>query len=148
MTRVWLLLLGLAQATESGDAQALLRRGISLSREASFAASVAALEQARSRGLVSAEAADCGYWLATDYLALGSAQTNNAARIAMSVDKAAKGLIKKGVISEGLLNMVEMAFRAYDPCFGCATHALPGHLPLAVSIYDSERTLVQRLDQA
>src|ERR1700690_3392623 len=74
MTRVWLLLLGLAQATESGDAQALLRRGISLSREASFAASVAALEQARSRGLVSAEAADCGYWLATDYLALGSAQ--------------------------------------------------------------------------
>ena len=28
--------------------------------------------------------------------------------------------------TEGLLNMVEMAFRAYDPCFGCATHSLPG----------------------
>ena len=76
------------------------------------------------------------------------ATQNNAARIAMSVDKAARGLIKKGKVSDGLLNMVEMAFRAYDPCFGCATHALPGHLPLAVSIYDSERTLVQRLDQA
>ena len=29
-------------------------------------------------------------------------------------------------VTEGLLNMVEMAFRAYDPCFGCATHSLPG----------------------
>ena len=55
---------------------------------------------------------------------------NNAARIAMSVEKAAKGLIKGGHVTEGLLNKVEMAFRAYDPCLGCATHSLPGHLPL------------------
>ncbi|GAI60985.1 unnamed protein product, partial [marine sediment metagenome] len=42
-------------------------------------------------------------------------------------------LIKKGkVVSEGLLNMVEMAFRAYDPCMACATHALPGQMPLEV----------------
>jgi coenzyme F420-reducing hydrogenase alpha subunit len=76
------------------------------------------------------------------------ATQNNAARIAMSVDKAAKGLIKKGQVSEGLLNMVEMAFRAYDPCFGCATHSLPGHLPLCVSIYDRERNLVRQLVQS
>jgi len=76
------------------------------------------------------------------------ATQNNAARIAMSVDKAAKGLIKKGRVNEGLLNMVEMAFRAYDPCFGCATHTLPGHLPLCVSIYDPERNLVQQLVQS
>jgi len=75
------------------------------------------------------------------------ATQNNAARIAMSVEKAAKGLIKKGNVSEGLLNMVEMAFRAYDPCFGCATHALPGHLPLRVSIYDRERNLLRQLVQ-
>jgi F420-non-reducing hydrogenase large subunit len=50
-------------------------------------------------------------------------------------------------VSEGLLNMVEMAFRAYDPCFGCATHALPGHLPLRVSIYDRERNLLRQLVQ-
>lgn len=75
------------------------------------------------------------------------ATQNNAARIAMSVDRAAKGLIKKGVVSEGLLNKVEMAFRAYDPCFGCATHALPGNVPLLVKIYDSERQLVQELRQ-
>ncbi len=75
------------------------------------------------------------------------ATQNNAARIAMSVDKAAKGLIKKGNVSEGLLNMVEMAFRAYDPCFGCATHTLPGHLPLSVSIYTRDRKLLRHLVQ-
>jgi F420-non-reducing hydrogenase large subunit len=76
------------------------------------------------------------------------ATQNNAARIAMSVDRAAKGLIKKGVVSEGLLNMVEMAFRAYDPCFGCATHSLPGHVPLRVNIYGPGRTLLHQLVQS
>ena len=76
------------------------------------------------------------------------ATQNNASRIAMSVDKAAKGLIKKGEVSEGLLNMVEMAFRAYDPCFGCATHSLPGHMPLQASIYDSHKQLVRQITQS
>ena len=75
------------------------------------------------------------------------ATQNNAARIAMSVDRAAKGLIKEGKVSEGLLNMVEMAFRAYDPCLGCATHSLPGHLPLVANIYGPEHELVQQLVQ-
>ncbi len=70
-----LLLVAPAVAVETPDAHALLRRGIALSREASFAASVAALEQARARGPLSpSEVADCGYWIATDYVALGSAQ--------------------------------------------------------------------------
>ena len=72
---------------------------------------------------------------------------NNAARIAMSVEKAAKGLIKAGHVTDGLLNKIEMAFRAYDPCLGCATHALPGHTPLQVRIYDHHRTLVRLLTQ-
>lgn len=76
------------------------------------------------------------------------ATQNNSARIAMSVERAAKALIKKGKVTEGLLNMVEMAFRAYDPCFGCATHSLPGHLPLVASIYDRNQNLVQRLTQS
>ncbi|MEM0275446.1 MAG: Ni/Fe hydrogenase subunit alpha, partial [Nitrososphaerota archaeon] len=58
------------------------------------------------------------------------ATQHNAARIALSVDKAARSLIKGGVIDEGLLNMVEMAFRAYDPCHACGTHTLPGNLPI------------------
>jgi F420-non-reducing hydrogenase large subunit len=72
---------------------------------------------------------------------------NNAARIAMSVEKAAKGLIHNGVVTEGLLNKVEMAFRAYDPCLGCATHSLPGHTPLKVRIYAPDHTLVRELVQ-
>lgn len=69
------------------------------------------------------------------------ATTNNAGAINMSIRDAAKGVIKKGKINDGLLNMVEMAFRAYDPCFACATHTLPGGMPLEVNIYDSNKKL-------
>ncbi len=62
------------------------------------------------------------------------ATQNNSARIAMSVQKAAEGLITKGNVSEGILNKVEMAFRAYDPCHACATHSLPGSMPLIVAV--------------
>ncbi|MFA6028349.1 MAG: Ni/Fe hydrogenase subunit alpha [Elusimicrobiota bacterium] len=65
------------------------------------------------------------------------ATQNNSARMAMSVEKAAKGLIKGGEVSEGLLNKVEMAFRAYDPCHACATHSLPGDMPLIATIRDA-----------
>jgi F420-non-reducing hydrogenase large subunit len=74
--------------------------------------------------------------------------TNNHAPIAISIKQAAQGLIKKGqAISEGVLNMVEMAFRAYDPCMGCATHTLPGQMPLEVRILDSVGQVVERLSQ-
>ncbi|MBP7998151.1 MAG: Ni/Fe hydrogenase subunit alpha [Chloroflexi bacterium] len=74
--------------------------------------------------------------------------TNNYAPISMSIKKAAQSLIHKGtVITEGLLNRVEMAFRAYDPCFGCATHSLPGHMPLEVVIRDPAGDIVQRLSR-
>jgi F420-non-reducing hydrogenase large subunit len=66
------------------------------------------------------------------------ATQNNSARIAMSVEKAAKGLISKGRVSEGILNKVEMAFRAYDPCLGCATHSLPGSMPLVLAVRGSD----------
>ena len=74
--------------------------------------------------------------------------TNNYAPIAMSVRQAAQGLIRKGqVITEGLLNRIEMAFRAYDPCFGCATHAV-GQMPLEVRIYDADGSLTQVISRA
>jgi len=75
------------------------------------------------------------------------ATQNNAARIALSIDKAAKGLISKGNVDDGILNMIEMAFRAYDPCHGCATHALPGQMPLVVSVYDYKRNLVKEIQR-
>ena len=72
--------------------------------------------------------------------------TNNHAPISMSIKKAAGGLIKKGVVvTDGILNMVEMAFRAYDPCFSCATHSLPGKMPLIIEIRNSDGSLRQYL---
>ena len=70
--------------------------------------------------------------------------TNNNAAICMSLKKAAQGLIKKGVdVNEGILNMIEMAFRAYDPCFSCATHRLPGTMPMIVNINDKDGNVMQ-----
>ena len=72
--------------------------------------------------------------------------TNNHAPIAMSIDRAARGLIRSGVVVDhGLLDRIEMAFRAYDPCFGCATHTLPGHMPLEVTIRDAAGATVDVL---
>ncbi len=75
------------------------------------------------------------------------ATVNNSAAICMSVEKAARGLIKNGKVSDGLLNMVEMAFRAYDPCMACATHSVPGQMPLIVEIKDQGGNVLQRLTQ-
>ena len=64
----------------------------------------------------------------------------------MSIKKAAQGLIKKGIeVTDGILNMVEMAFRAYDPCFSCATHYLPGNMPLVVNIRDTKGNLTRTI---
>jgi len=73
------------------------------------------------------------------------ATQNNSACICMDIEKAAKSLIHKGEVSDGILNMIEMAFRAYDPCMACATHSLPGKIPLEVNIYDSNGDLMKQL---
>lgn len=75
------------------------------------------------------------------------ATTMNYADICMSIRDAAKGLIKNNNVNEGLLNMVEMAFRAYDPCFGCSTHTLPGQAPLKVNIYDDKKRLIETVQR-
>jgi F420-non-reducing hydrogenase large subunit len=75
------------------------------------------------------------------------ATTNNYPAICMSIRDAAKGLIHGGKVDQGLLNMVEMAFRAYDPCFGCATHYAVGQMPLTVNIYNSQKKLVKTLQR-
>jgi F420-non-reducing hydrogenase large subunit len=62
------------------------------------------------------------------------ASQHNAAPVQVSVRKAARGLIRGGKVDDGLLNLLEMAFRAYDPCNACASHALPGELPLVVTL--------------
>jgi F420-non-reducing hydrogenase large subunit len=72
--------------------------------------------------------------------------TNNYAAISMSIKKAAQDLVRAGqLVDDGLLNKIEMAFRAYDPCFGCATHTLPGQMPMIVRLYNREQELVQEI---
>ena len=72
--------------------------------------------------------------------------TNNHAAICMSIKKAAEGFIKKGVeVNDGILNLIEMAFRAYDPCFSCATHCFPGQMPMILEIRENDGALLQRL---
>ena len=70
------------------------------------------------------------------------ATQHNAARIALSVDTAARSFVKGPQVNDGMLNMVEMAFRAYDPCHACGTHALPGSMPFEVEFYDRHGRLI------
>ena len=72
--------------------------------------------------------------------------TNNYAPISMSIKRAAQKLISGGtVVTEGLLNKIEMAFRLYDPCLSCATHAQPGNMPLTVTIRNITGEIVETL---
>jgi F420-non-reducing hydrogenase large subunit len=73
------------------------------------------------------------------------ATQHNSARIALSVDKAARSFIRAGRVDDGMLNMVEMAFRAYDPCHACGTHALPGSMPFMIYVYDTGGQLKETL---
>ena len=73
------------------------------------------------------------------------ATQNNAARMAMSVETAAKALIHNFDVNQGLLNKVEMAFRAYDPCNACASHSLPGQMPLIARIHSKEGRILEEI---
>jgi F420-non-reducing hydrogenase large subunit len=73
--------------------------------------------------------------------------TNNNAPITLSIKRAAQALIKDGEVNDGILNMVEMAFRSYDPCLSCATHSLPGQMPLEVIVRDHTGQVTRRASQ-
>ncbi len=71
--------------------------------------------------------------------------THNNAPINMSVKQAAKSLIKDGKYDQGILNRVEMAIRAYDPCLSCATHKFDGTLAVRIDIYNDSGHLIDSL---
>jgi len=75
------------------------------------------------------------------------ATTNNYPAICMSIRDAAKGLIHNGNVNQGLLNKVEMAFRAYDPCFACASHFAIGQMPFTIEIYNHEQKLLKTVQR-
>jgi F420-non-reducing hydrogenase large subunit len=75
------------------------------------------------------------------------ATTNNYPAINMSIRDAAKGLIHGDNVDQAVLNKVEMAFRAYDPCFGCATHYAVGKMPLTIEVFDKKKKLLKTINR-
>ncbi|MSN24591.1 MAG: Ni/Fe hydrogenase subunit alpha [Geobacter sp.] len=71
--------------------------------------------------------------------------TNNHAAIAMSIKRAAEKLITSNAPDEAILNRIEMAFRLYDPCLSCATHHLPGKMPMVVSLRDNSWSMLREI---
>jgi NAD-reducing hydrogenase large subunit len=69
--------------------------------------------------------------------------TNNNIPMNRAVEDVARNYLSGTEITEGLLNRIEVAIRAYDPCLSCATHAM-GQMPLIVEIVDSQGQLVDR----
>lgn len=70
--------------------------------------------------------------------------TSNNQPMNEAVRQVAKRYLHGHEITEGLLNHIEVAIRAFDPCLSCATHAL-GKMPLEVTLIDAEGALVDRL---
>ncbi len=71
--------------------------------------------------------------------------THNNAPINMSVKQAAKSLIRAGKYDQGILNRVEMAIRAYDPCLSCATHKFDGTLAVRIDVCDSRGNVIDSM---
>ncbi len=74
------------------------------------------------------------------------ATTHNNEPMNEAVRHVARRYLHGREITEGLLNHIEVAIRAFDPCLSCATHAL-GKMPLTVDLVDADGTLVHSLSQ-
>ncbi|MFH1446254.1 MAG: Ni/Fe hydrogenase subunit alpha [Chloroflexota bacterium] len=88
------------------------------------------------------------YWLKPsgqlDKVNLIVSTGHNNWAMSKAVDSVAKTYIKGPDIKEGMLNRVEAAIRAYDPCLSCSTHAI-GQMPIQLEVYDVESKLTQTL---
>ena len=61
-----------------------------------------------------------------------------------AVNSVAKTYVHGPVVQEGMLNRVEAAIRAYDPCLSCSTHAI-GQMPIVIEVRDPDGELTQTL---
>ncbi|MBO8144536.1 MAG: Ni/Fe hydrogenase subunit alpha [Thermodesulfobacterium sp.] len=73
------------------------------------------------------------------------ATTQNKGPIQVAVKRASEHFIKDGKVDEKILNFVEMAYRPYDLCLACATHTLPGRLPIQIDVYSCKGELIKSL---
>jgi NAD-reducing hydrogenase large subunit len=78
-------------------------------------------------------------------LIVATTHNNTAMNLAVT-DVAKRHLSGQSKVSEAMLNHIEVAVRAYDPCLSCATHAL-GQMPLKVELYDAENKLIDSASQ-
>jgi NAD-reducing hydrogenase large subunit len=69
--------------------------------------------------------------------------TSNNEPMNQAVQRVARDYLSGKEITEGLLNRIEVAIRAYDPCLSCATHAM-GQMPLIVELFDHNNILIDR----
>jgi NAD-reducing hydrogenase large subunit len=74
--------------------------------------------------------------------------TSNNEPMNLAVRSVADNFISgKPEVTEGLLNRVEVAIRAYDPCLSCATHAM-GKMPLSIELQDSKGNVIDKKSKA
>ena len=69
--------------------------------------------------------------------------TSNNEAMNRAVESVARQFLDGQTLTEGLLNHVEVAVRAYDPCLSCATHAL-GKMPLVAELVDAGGVVIDR----
>jgi NAD-reducing hydrogenase large subunit len=72
--------------------------------------------------------------------------TNNNQAMNESIRQVASQYLDGNQLTEPLLNQIEVAIRAYDPCLSCATHAM-GKMPLEISLVNENEELVDRLEK-
>jgi len=70
--------------------------------------------------------------------------THNNQAMNEAIRQVARTYLDGRKLTEALLNHIEVAIRAFDPCLSCATHAL-GQMPLAVELVDAGGATVDRL---
>ena len=70
--------------------------------------------------------------------------THNNQAMNEAIREVARQDLDGHALTEGLLNHIEVAIRAFDPCLSCATHAI-GRMPLSVEVVDAAGTVVDRL---
>ena len=63
-----------------------------------------------------------------------------------SVEMVAKSFVDGKKLTEGMLNRVEAAIRAYDPCFSCSTHAI-GAMPMIIELREEDGTLIDHVER-
>ena len=73
--------------------------------------------------------------------------TNNNQAMNESIRQVARTHLNGNELTEPLLNQIEIAIRAYDPCLSCATHAM-GKMPLEISLINQNNELIDQLSKS